>query len=305
MSNAQFFIDTDAGVDDILALFLLCALVPDSLIDVAVTFGNVPLDQAIQNVWLFSRISGFKPSKIFRGHAAPLCGEPHYALDVHGRDGLGGISYQYREATDHITTYDLSLVEHFSLYEKVVAIGPLTDIAVLARGALSSPTLFVMGGAFEVPGNITEFAEFNFYSDADAALEVFDTYNADIFVIPLDVCNQVVLGRNYLNDLCNRFPTPTTSFVRSIHQHYMKFYNRREGIDGCHPHDAIAVYAALFSDMFVWEPGRVRVVVENSERGRSLFTPHGEGRHHVARGFDPSRFFAILEDAMARHVQSP
>jgi inosine-uridine nucleoside N-ribohydrolase len=44
-----------------------------------------------------------------------------------------------------------------------------------------------MGGAFDVKGNISEFAEFNFYSDPAAASEVFENYRGDIFVIPLDV----------------------------------------------------------------------------------------------------------------------
>ena len=50
--QAKLFVDTDAGVDDMLALFILMTGFLPSETDVAVTFGNVPVDQA-KVTWLF------------------------------------------------------------------------------------------------------------------------------------------------------------------------------------------------------------------------------------------------------------
>ena len=125
MTNFELLIDTDAGVDDMLALFLLLNLVPPSTVDVAVTFGNVPRDQAICNVSLFSRLSGFIPRRILQGRACPLQGEPRFALDVHGEDGLGGVTRRYLgDGIENIAASDLFSIRTVQPYNLIFAIGP-------------------------------------------------------------------------------------------------------------------------------------------------------------------------------------
>lgn len=303
MTDHKILMDTDAGVDDMLALFIFFYNVPVSLVDVAVTFGNVPLDQASRNVGLFSLISGFNPQRVFRGLPGPFHGEPHFALDVHGEDGLSGITHrEYRNAVVNLPTEDLTPTAKAECYSKIIALGPLTDVAMLSRNAARPPALYVMGGAFNVAGNVSPFSEFNFFSDPDAAAEVFDRYEGKIFVIPLDVCNQVVLSRQYFNALCDRYPGATIDFLRDIHQDYMSFYQRVEGIDGCHPHDSIAVCAALFDDKLLWQRGRVSIVVDGARRGHSVFTATELSNHYVAQRIDSNWFFDVLERAIAGHV---
>ena len=194
--QVNLLVDTDAGVDDMLALFILMTSVLPSEIDVAVTFGNVPLDQAMRNVALFSFISGLAPRRLLRGSARPLVGEPQFATNVHGHDGLGGITNLPRWQPPPIQPYpDLFSVTQLTQYDKIIALGPLTNIARLSDASPASCSLIVMGGAFDVRGNITPFAEFNFYSDPSAAGSVFERYAGEIFVVPLDVCNTVTLRR--------------------------------------------------------------------------------------------------------------
>jgi purine nucleosidase len=298
--QSEFLVDTDAGVDDILALFVLMQIRSPSAIDVAVTFGNVTLEQAMSNVGLLSFVSGLDPRKMLRGCSGPLSGEPHFATNVHGADGLGGITSSYPWRPPPICSFrDLFAHTQLGPHHKIVALGPMTDIARLSHGGSRvSHRLFVMGGAFDVKGNITPFAEFNFYSDPEAANYVFEHYAGEIFVIPLDVCNTIILGREYLRDICARNPAPTLTFLNLIHQHYMDFYRKTEGINGCHPHDALTVCAAVNADLFTWTRGWARVLLDGPERGRSLFGPDPTGRHHLARSVDAPRFFEILEWAV-------
>jgi inosine-uridine nucleoside N-ribohydrolase len=305
MTNMRMLIDTDAGVDDILAIFVAAQIARHWSLDLAVTFGNVPINQALENIAVFDAVSGFAPQRLFMGSSSPLLGEPQFAFDVHGADGVGGNSKFLGRTPDKPATDDLFKDVKLSEYNKIVALGPLTDISRLSEKVPSPPPLFVMGGAFDVPGNVSPFAEFNFYADPNAAFDVFNHYQGDVFVVPLDVCRLVVLGRSYLTELCDRNGSRATLFLKLIHQHYMDFYRRLENIDGCYPHDALCAIAAIDDSMFWWDRGRVQITRDGPERGKSLFCREPSGQHYVARDVDASRFFALLEDAISSYREHP
>jgi len=298
-SERKILIDTDGGVDDLLALFVVSRLVPPPSLHVAVTFGNVPRDRALQNVSMLAALQAIQFGAVLRGRTRPLEGVPEFALRVHGSDGIGGASNQPEWNTPPLPTKELQEEKVGAQYGCVVAIGPLSDIAIWARDLEQDhPPLCVMGGAFDVPGNVSSTAEFNFRSDPNAAREIFDTYPNRISVVSLDVCRQVVLTREHLRRLCELNPSRATSFLNTIHQHYMDYYRTAAGIDGCYPHDTICVCAALSPDLFSWVRGRVSIVVDGPERGRSLFVEDSNGRHFLAKDIDRKRFFTMVEKAV-------
>ncbi len=293
----RMLVDTDGGVDDLLALFVLSRLIAPSVPDVAVAFGNVPRDRAVKNVSLLASFGGIQVGTAFRGRAEPLRGTSGFALDVHGSDGIGGASSRW--SAPDFPTRELERDLRVSDYGAIAALGPLSDIAVLSRAHGSGlPPLYAMGGAFDVPGHVAATAEFNFHSDPEAARETFDSYPNSINVISLDVCKKVVLTRNYLKLLCRLNPCRTTELIEESHQGYMDYYRRTEGIDGCYPHDTICACAMLFPDMFSWARGRVSIVVDGPGRGRSIFVADNDGPHLLAKDIDAARFFAALEKAM-------
>jgi inosine-uridine nucleoside N-ribohydrolase len=293
-------LDTDGGVDDLLALFMLSRMVPSSApLDISVTFGNVPLDRAVANVSTLVGLGGIAVGTVLRGSVAPVRGSSEFAFDVHGSDGIGGMSRKPEWSMPLLPTKDLRKALDSSQYDKIVAVGPLSNMALLARAReQSSPPLYVMGGAFDTAGNVTPAAEFNFYSDPDAAHEVFSRYPNDIWVISLDLCKKVVLTRSHLSRLCKLNPGRTAAFLEAIHQGYMNFYRRTEGIDGCYPHDTICAFAAMVPDAFSWTRGRVSIALEGPERGRSRFVADDRGSHLLAKDIDVNGFFAALDEAM-------
>jgi len=297
--SMRTLIDTDAGTDDMLALFLLFSIVPPSQIDIAVSFGNVPLERAMRNVGLFTRLRGLAPHRQLRGAGRPLYGEPYKATDVHGADGLGGVVMQgaYPDESDP-EAVDLASLLRDSSYRRMISIGPLTDLRLVAIQGTPAP-LMVMGGAFDHPGNMSPYAEFNIFCDAEAAAEVFAGWPTEIHVVPLDLTHQVVLERKWLDEMSRRHPSPVAAFLRDAHQHYMDVYGGREGIDGCHPHDALAVFACFFPEAVEWRRGRVHVVTDGEQRARTVLTPDAAGPHFVARSLDQKRFFETVERAFA------
>ena len=98
----------------------------------------------------------------------------------------------------------------------ILAIGPLTNMArvIKWRGTANIAALYIMGGAFKVKGNVTDFAEFNFYLDPEAAQVVFSS-SVPIFCSPLDVTSQIALTKaefekiRALNTKASKFFTET------------------------------------------------------------------------------------------------
>ena len=94
----------------------------------------------------------------------------------------------------------------------VFVTGPCTNLAEALRIdpeiKKNIAAVYIMGGAVYVPGNIQDFypspfyentvAEWNFIADPQAAKEVFDA-GLDIFLVPLDATNQVLVTNQDTN----------------------------------------------------------------------------------------------------------
>lgn len=83
----------------------------------------------------------------------------------------------------------------------LIAIGPLTNIALLYKlnPGISSKIsrLYIMGGNYRGVGNITSCAEFNFWSDPEAAHIVFDESLCEIYVFPWETCLDSAVPMNF------------------------------------------------------------------------------------------------------------
>ncbi|WP_007467135.1 nucleoside hydrolase [Segniliparus rugosus] len=102
----------------------------------------------------------------------------------------------------------------------IVAIGPLTDLALLANAHPEAIPLVkrivIMGGAFDAPGNSTAKAELNWWFDPKAADEVLKL-PVPAVIAPLDLSNTVPLT----NEVYRRIaypprPTAVTGLYREI-----------------------------------------------------------------------------------------
>ena len=203
-------IDTDPGVDDALAL-VLALRSPELRVELVTTVaGNVPIGAVTDNARrLLALLAPDAPPRLVRGAARPLAGRPVHADDVHGEDGLGGVSalrdargapvFPAAAGPRPKAGAPEALVEtarEHGAALTLVALGPLTN---LARAVERDPAamreigrVIVMGGAIAGPGNVTAAAEFNFHADPAAANRVLGA-GLRLTVVPLDVTRQVRL----------------------------------------------------------------------------------------------------------------
>lgn len=201
MASNRLILDTDGGVDDAQALMLLIAngRPPDAITTV---FGNVSLEAATANVLATLAVAGAS-IPVHAGAADPLAQERIDARHVHGEDGLGGAPRPERTAdvagSDAVGFLVSTLSGAAAAAQRVdlLMIGPLTNLALAlqrAPGIIGGiGELTIMGGTLYGRGNVTPAAEFNIFSDPEAAAIVFGAA-LQTTVVPWEPCLMHVLG---------------------------------------------------------------------------------------------------------------
>ncbi|WVQ74783.1 hypothetical protein IAR50_004389 [Cryptococcus sp. DSM 104548] len=214
----KIVLDTDPGVDDVLAILLALASPEVDLALISIVFGNTHAPAAHKNLLKiyhhlaneiltvpgaegrYERLKGAEKTVLALGEDAPIGGEKAVAAYFHGPDGLSNIS----ETHPHLTPPEIQdgdVHDHLEITSKpayqaildllrrepedtvtIVALGPLTNLAHALR---AEPETFHkvsrvvwMGGAFEVPGNTSPVAEFNCFADPYAAAAILDATKA-------------------------------------------------------------------------------------------------------------------------------
>jgi purine nucleosidase len=170
-----FFIDTDTGSDDAVALVIALTHPGIDVIGIGVVAGNVPLELGVQNALYTRELCERDDVPIYAGEAEPLRLPLVTAQNVHGADGMGdiGLPLTGRTPDDGHAVDALLQASHEHAGElTLVALGPLTNIArALERDpALPDriPRTVVMGAVADHVGNITPVAEYNMWADPHA-----------------------------------------------------------------------------------------------------------------------------------------
>jgi len=88
----RLIIDTDAGVDDAIAILLALASPAHNVAAITTLSGNVDVNKVVRNVGIVLDAARADEIPIFRGAEFPLTIDRHHAAQVHGEDGLDEIS---------------------------------------------------------------------------------------------------------------------------------------------------------------------------------------------------------------------
>jgi purine nucleosidase/pyrimidine-specific ribonucleoside hydrolase len=316
-------IDADPGVDDALALILALRSPEIKVEAITTVHGNVPLDQAAQNVFTLLEILDHRaPPVVGRGASRPLRKPPVTSQEIHGWDGLGGLDrfknpdgtprYPVKEAPSNLpdaTAMLLDLLGHYPEDLTLIALGPLTNLASALRADRARVKrlreVVIMGGAIDVPGNITPAAEFNIFVDPHAAQQVFAS-GLPIKLVPLDVTKKVVIGKAEVHNLAQRMGGPLGRFLVDCTSKIMEFIEQRQGVAAMHLHDPLAVGVAI--DPSLVKTTQLSVDVETDGRltqgmtVADLRTVRDEFKAspnlHAALEVDAERFMALFKERL-------
>jgi pyrimidine-specific ribonucleoside hydrolase len=245
-------IDSDPGVDDAFAI-ALAALDPEvDLLGVTTVFGNVPVQSTTRNALRVLALCGRDDVPVAVGAARPLVHpHPHRARYAHGADGLSGRSAALPEPAHGVV--DVGAVEFIASLltaaEEPVTlapIGPLTNVALLlAAHPEVKPKIdriVIMGGALG-GGNVTARAEFNVWSDPEAARRVFTEPDVRTVLVPMDLTYRCAVDLPWLDELAASGPIGAA--LRALTPDYLEHYTRALGRAAVVLHDAVAVAEAI------------------------------------------------------------
>lgn len=275
-SPRRILLDTDAGVDDALAI-ILAMRSPELQVEAITTVsGNVHVDLCTENVLRILDV--LRPERmplVARGEADPLVRPLFTAPEVHGVDGLGGLHtlmdesglLKYtRPATSPIPTPAVELLPEIAHKDvTLIAIGPLTNVA---KAIIRDPErmsrygrIIIMGGAFRTYGNTTATSEFNIYVDPHAARVVVES-GIPLTFVPLDVTEQVCLEMGHLVREIRPLGTRLSRFIGDLTHRYIEYHMETEGFPGCYLHDPLAIGVAIDESFVGMREGHVEIETE-------------------------------------------
>jgi inosine-uridine nucleoside N-ribohydrolase len=315
-------IDTDPGIDDALALLLAYSSPGASVEAITAVAGNVPVDQAVQNVFrILDVVQPASMPRTARGAATPLKRALVTAGHVHGDDGLGNLDRfveadgraRYPAVPHNLEMCDgpdliLEIADRLGKDLVVVALGPLTNLAKAIerdpKPLQKVSRIVVMGGAVALPGNVTPAAEFNFYVDPEGAAAVFEAGLA-LEIVPLDVTRQVILRQKELAARLHRCQSRVARFMADFTLHGFAF-GAQGGHGGIALHDPLAIGVALDPTLVGFEALHVEIECEGRvTRGMSVadrrpLRSHRKRRPNcrVAVTVDAARFLQLFLDRL-------
>ena len=255
-------IDTDAGIDDAVALWWALT---DPRVDVrgiTTVHGNVDLDRAVANIAVVLAATGRTDVPIGIGVGTAIGPAPDLprATFIHGVDGLGDCGLVPDQAIADIpaslgvtVSTAADVFERFADDAVLITLGPLSTVATALASSPALSTRFrrlvVMGGAFASPGNAFPTAEANIIHDPVAAQRVLAAgWRVPPLLVGLDVTQEATLTPSEVALLAER-RNPAAQFCDDPLKTYARF-----GGTFCDPgefpcHDLLATMAAGIDDL--------------------------------------------------------
>jgi inosine-uridine nucleoside N-ribohydrolase len=295
-----FLIDTDPGIDDALAL-LFAWNSPEIQVEAITTVaGNVSVDAASTNLLRLLALRRPDPRPVVAaGAAGPLARALTTATRYHGEDGLGDLpdwpAVEPLPRSPDAVAVILEAARRHARNLTIVALGPLTNLALALKEDAATlgraGRIVAMGGAVDVPGNVTPTSEFNMFVDPEAAHRVLAA-GLPLEVVPLDATRQAVLPRAGMRAALARSSGPLASKIQGFSERGFRIAHS-DGAQGMVLHDPLAVALAVDPSLAKWEAMRLAIGPD----GETLRTS-GAPNCRVAKSVDTDRFISLFLDRL-------
>ncbi len=234
----KLIIDTDTASDDAVAIIMALRAKNIMVEAITVVAGNVPLEIAINNALISVEKANTYGVPVFAGEDKPLNRKLVTGQFAHGQNGMGDIELSTpKKIVENKNAVDalLEIINNNPNEIELIAIGPLTNIAKAIQKdkeiMKKLKAIYVMGGNGFGCGNITDYAEFNFYVDAEAVKIVSDL-GIKITLLPWNTClSGVYLNKEDILRL-NSIDNKLGKFSVNINSALVRFNIKHFGTEG-------------------------------------------------------------------------
>ena len=283
--------DDDGSLDGTTALLYLINHPQAYLEAVNISYGESHPKIYIQHMGRMLDSFGITNIPLGFGQDSPLSGNNKFPEDVRQvSNAFWGLpipnsnkTYTVHSAPELI----VSTINQSPLPVTLFVSGPSTNLAQALQLdpdiKANIDSIYMMGGAINVPGNIHDFypahanevAEWNFFADPQAASEVFES-GIDIYLIPLDATNQVLVSRQ--DTVQWRQGGEIADFAADIYDNMFNDW----GVEHAEIWDLMTVAIMLKPDLCVFQPLNLRVRTEaGSALGQTEIMPGEEANISV------------------------
>ncbi|MBK8022588.1 MAG: nucleoside hydrolase [Chloroflexi bacterium] len=306
----RLIIDTDAGIDDAIALMLALRQPGVRVEAITTVCGNVALDKVIRNVFTVLDAMG-ADVPVYAGAAQPLVA-PWSAESVHGADGLG--NYDDRPPTtrrveaEHAAHALVRLANTYPGELTLVALAPHTNLALATRLDPTFPAkikdFIFMGGTIEGNGNTDNIAaEWNIYCDPEAAHITLESFPHSR-MLSWETTLLHALSMVQFHELAAH-KTPSGVFFERINRHFLTIMGTALVPEGYLLADSLAMAIALQPSLVTEHQSRY-VAVElhgTHSRGQTVIDHRGRLRRtpnvDIVTRVDMVQVYAMLKAMLA------
>lgn len=327
----KIILDIDSVGDDILAAIFGMLNKDIELLGITTVLGASGCVKHATNVALKIRNLVKSDVKVYMGEEKPIGnvvavdGDPvNFADELKWKFGsrLDKFNEEYEDLLDYrekesAVDFIIRTVNDNPGQVLVVATGPLTNIAKAIEkdaGIVNKiKKLYILGGTFKSPGNITPVVEYNIWGDPEAAKMVFDS-GADIILVPLDVCENNdfasgMLTRDDLFDLQEYSKGEVVDYIVEKFPIYIDLWREYFALVGFPMDDVITLALAVDESLCTYSD-KVHIEVElegKFTRGQTIMyhgaqivkNKNADNKNvRVAIGLDGKKIIKLFKDTI-------
>ncbi|MFN4336817.1 MAG: nucleoside hydrolase [Candidatus Nitrosocaldus sp.] len=295
----KVLLDMDPGVDDAVALILALNNPDVEIVALSTVSGNVSAMIGAANTLKICNALG-KSIRVIKGLSRKGYRRSRHSIEIHGMDGLGD-SMIYTGAvrlarhSDPVRELASILASYKDGEVTLLCTAPLTNIAALLEGHQDVKRyigkVFVMGGAYDLDateGNVTRYAEFNFYMDAVAADKVMGS-DLSIVACGLELTSRkdCSVDHSMLKRIESIGSAPATLTARILKNPLSRYSH-------FNLHDVFALVALIKPEIFAMKRAKVRVETAGRKRGMCVTLYREDGNVSICYDVMADRFIDFI-----------
>jgi purine nucleosidase len=272
-------VDTDPGIDDVVALALALRSPELRIVALVTSYGNAPLAVATRNARDLLDRAGRPDVPLLPGAGQPLDRPLVTAPETHGPSGVGYAAVSDASPVQPDARALLRALDLAAEPVVLVTLGPLTNLAT----ALAADAGLVrrrvrrhlgMFGSLHQRGSTSRWADFNAWCDPEAAARVLRAGLGTVMV-GLDATRRMTIGAGDVRDY-RASGDPLTRWLGDALQFSVESHRARGQCDGCVVNDVLPIGEILAPGLLDLAEHRLTVDLgEDDSRGRTLESDDG------------------------------